>query len=91
MLSSKSFYFIEGAGDTVHFNTVSFKLGPMPLIWNNNGLYGIIIKERVENLIDALNDRKNLPILDFNKSVGVIHWDEVKLLDSKIGKLLMGE
>lgn len=85
----KQFYYKESkvtpliVGDTLN-------LGPMPLIWNLNGLYRIISTQQVENRIELIRDHKNIPIL--NKfEVDLFNWDEGIDLDPKIVRLLIGK
>lgn len=84
----KRYYYAEHAGDILRVTLKDLCLGFMPLIWYNAGLYGIISKEKVENMIRLIEDQENLPTIDVNKEVGVFHWDEIIELDQKIGRLL---
>ena len=88
MICLIAFYYIEKTGGELTVNLDDLGLGSMPLIWYNAGLYGVLSKEKVENMRDVLTDQDNLPVLDKKPLIGVFHWDEVKKLDSKIGKLL---
>ena len=63
----------------------------LPLVWYNNGLYGIISLEKLQNMYDALQDQANLPVLDRKKDVGKFYWDDCVVIPSKIAKLLFGE
>lgn len=88
MVCIKRFYYTESAGKTLTVNLKELCLGPMPLIWCNGGLYGIICKEKVENMVETLRDLNKLPILEVSKHIGCFHWDDVVELDQKIGRLL---
>ena len=63
----------------------------LPLIWDNNGLYGIISLEKLQNMYQAILDQKNLPVLDRKKDVGKFYWDEVEIIPAKVAKLLFGD
>lgn len=63
----------------------------LPIIWNNNGLYGIIRREKVLNMKEELRNQEKLPVLNPNTKTGIFYWDEVEKLDPKIAKLLLGE
>ncbi len=88
MICLSAFYYVEKTGAELIVNLDGLGLGFMPLIWYNAGLYGVISKERVENMCDILNDQENLPVLDKKPLIGKFHWDEVEKLDPVIGKLL---
>lgn len=63
----------------------------LPLVWYNNGLYSIISLEKLQNMYDALEDQKKLPVLDRKKDVGKFYWDDCVVVPAKIAKLLFGE
>ena len=88
MICLSAFYYIERTGAELAVNLDDLGWGPQPLIWYNAGLYGVISKEKVENMRDILKDRENLPVLDKKPLIGKFHWDEVKELDPAIGGLL---
>ncbi len=70
------------------------ELGKQPilsLIWFNNGLWGIISKEKIANVIAGIQDQEKLPVLDRKKDIGKFYWDEVEVIPPKIAKLLFGE
>ncbi len=86
----KQFYYIETKDHCLNMHLYPGHGNPTPIIWNNSGLYGIICKEKVENILLQLKDSKNLPVLNPNTSIGNLFWDEVEILDPKIAKLLLG-
>lgn len=63
----------------------------LPIIWNNNGLYGIICREKVENMMEVLRNQENLPTLNPSTKTGIFFWDEVEEMNQKTAKLLTGE
>lgn len=85
----KRFYYFNDKGKVIHLKN-ELLLGYLPLIWENNGLYGIISVEKVENMMQLMDDQKKLPVVQKVKEIGVFFWDEVKPLDPKIGKLIVG-
>jgi len=84
----KRYYYAEQSDKTLKVTLNDLCLGFMPLIWCNAGLYGIISKEKVENIIQLLQDQGKLPRIEKINRYGTFYWDEVVELDQKIGKLL---
>ena len=80
----KSFYYVSHAHDTL---VVNFSL-PLPIIWHNKGLFCIISKQKVQNILDAIKDQKNLPVLN-RKQVDTFHWDDGTLIDAKVASKLL--
>ncbi len=88
---TRGFYYVEKTCTALEVNSTDLHLGVMPIIWYNNGLYGVVCQEKIENMCGILKDQVNLPTLDKKLMAGVFHWDEVEILDPKIAKLLIGE
>ena len=65
--------------------------GAMPLLWFNQGAWGIVSAEKIANIIADIKDYENLPTLDKKVAVGKLHWDEVKIIPPKIAKLLFDD
>ena len=86
----KSYYYAEQTGMTLDVRK-GLNIGFMPLIWNNGGLYGIISREKVENMIQLIADQKKLPVVERINRMGVFYWEECVVLDTKVAKLLIGE
>lgn len=86
----KRYYYAEQSGDTLNVKK-GMNLGFMPLIWNNAGLYGIIGREKVENMIILMEDQKKLPVVERINRNGIFYWDETVILDPKIAELFVGE
>lgn len=97
MAELKQFYYAEGKKNAlvVTLDRLQDTLGcciiPLPIIWNNNGLYGIICREKVENMIEVLQNQENLPTLNPIPKTGMFFWDEVEEMNQKTAKLLVGE
>jgi len=87
MIRIKRFYYAEHKGATLPVNE-GLNLGPMPLIWSNDGLYGLIPKDKVANIISILEDFEKLPVVA-QKKIGIIQWDEATILDPEIAKQLL--
>lgn len=86
----RSYYYVEHNGNTLDVKK-GLNIGFMPLIWSNAGLYGIISREKVENMVQLIADQKKLPVVERINRMGVFYWDECEVLDTKIAKLLIGE
>lgn len=86
----RSYYYVEHNGSTLDVKK-GLNIGFMPLIWNNAGLYGIISREKVENMVQLIADQKKLPVVERVNRMGVFYWEECVVLDAKIVKLLIGE
>ena len=89
----KRFYYAETKKSDVLDvrKKIGLNLGYMPLIWNNAGLYGIVNRVKVENMIQLIADQKQLPVVERINRMGQFYWDECVVLDVKIAKLLIGE
>lgn len=86
----KSYYYAEQTGTTLDIKK-GLNIGFMPLIWNNAGLYGIISREKVENMIGLIVDQKKLPVVERINRMGMFYWEECEVLDPKIAQLLLGQ
>lgn len=86
----RRFYYIIHNGDILPVKAANLNLGHMPLLWMNKGLYGLIRQEKIANMIDLL-DIANQHALNPNIKAGIFHWDEVEIIDARIGRILMGE
>lgn len=65
--------------------------GILPIIWMNNGLYGLLTKEKVRNALQYLeNDRKLRP-MNSHPVTWIFYWDEVLLIPPAIGEQLFGK
>jgi len=87
----KQFCIHAGSGKVLPTSMLLTKQPKLPLIWFNNGLYGVISLEKMQNMYEVLQDQKNLPVLDRKKDVGKFYWDEAIVIPAKVAKLLFGE
>lgn len=76
---TKKFYYVESMKKQITVRPEDFPDGPLPLVWNNQGLYGVIRVEIINNMIQQLNDLASLPKLESNQQAGLLHWDEAKI------------
>ncbi len=99
MLYPRQFYYAETKQntltvtleDTVTLYSDTYSPMPMPIIWNNNGLYGIICREKVANMVITMQNQEKLPNLNRTPKTGIFYWDEVEEINQKTAKLLVGE
>jgi len=88
MVHIQKFYFAIHAGKWISIEGFPGKK-PLPLIWHNQGLYGIISVEKVENMLNYLDAMAYSPSLNTKNEAGVFYWDEVEIIDPKVGKMLL--
>lgn len=80
-IETKEFYYISYAYDTLPISNISIdtagihKVNPLPILWNNKGLFCIISRQKVQNVLDLIKDQKNLPVLN-QREIGTLHWEE---------------
>lgn len=60
MLDVKKFYYIDCKGLFFCITLKDFPYGPLPIIWYNQGLYGIIPIAIVTNAIECLKNTKKV-------------------------------
>ena len=88
-----SYIYIEGQSDTLPLNAFhifTLKRKMVPIIWAQNGRYGFISKEQVQNIVRRMIDldkqqkgyAKNKP-LDLS-----FHWEDTIPLDPKTVELM---
>jgi len=87
----RQFYHVCSSKKVLSLTTADLARGAKPLVWFNDGLWGVISKEKIANTITNLLDQKKLPVLDRKKDVGKFYWDECEIMMPKIAKLLFGE
>ncbi len=73
---TKKFYYVEAKTDHITVRPEDFPDGPLPLVWNNRGLYGVICVGIINNMIQLLSDLASLPKLEKNQQGGRLHWDD---------------
>lgn len=91
MIKIKRYYYTETEKSSTLNVKKGMSIGFMPLIWNNAGLYGIISREKVENMILLMADQDKLPVVERINKNGMFFWEEAVVLNPKVAKLLMGE
>ncbi len=90
MVSIKKYYYVETKTDEINLNVQQFvDNDPLPIIWNNRGLYRIIPIERVKNKIDLLIGLQSGTMIDYNPSMGKFFWEEGVEVDGKTIALLL--
>lgn len=87
-IAKKNFYYVGHAHDTLTINTNVFGDYARPILWNNKGLFCIMSRQKVQNILDIMKDQRNLPVLS-GKVLGVLHWDDGRLVGSEIAAMLL--
>ena len=87
-LKQKEFYYISHAHDVIAISLPSLKNGALPILWNNKGLFCILSRQKVQNIIDTINDQKNLPVLN-QKQVNVFYWEDGELITARAAAMLL--
>ena len=74
----------------VEANTVSIKINlaeiTLPILWNNNGQYGLIPFARIQNDLEFCKDMG-----EKNGSMGTYNWHDVIPVSPQIANALLGE
>ncbi len=86
----KRTYYYNCSDKELKVSLKDFKDGPLPLVWFNQGMYGVIPASIIEDFISAAKDRAKLPQLD-RKKCDALYWDQCTVIKPKIAKLLFGE
>ena len=79
-MTKKSFYYIKSDKSHVTLTLDMLDSGPLPIMWDYQGLHGVMQKEGVENIISILNDIA----ADATRACGVpsafhkIWWDHLR-------------
>ncbi len=77
-MKSKYYYIIETKDtDPVHITRSMLPLGPMPVLWCNDGIFALIPSAMLEEIYGLEKDAMLL-----------IHWDQTYILSPVIGALL---
>jgi len=91
----KKFYYVRSPDDVTVAHLDSFNFGPLPLIWDNQGMYGIMRTEKIENAINFMENvraAENLRVSRFTLNKEQIScplaWDETEKPNQRIMKLL---
>ena len=91
VVMGRQFYHVCSSNKVLELTTADLARGAKPLVWFNNGLWGVVSKEKIANTITNLLDQAKLPVLDRKSDVGKFYWDDCELIPPKIAKLLFGE
>jgi len=73
----KRYYIIEYKGDTINITRNMLTLGPIPVLWCNDGMYAIVPGAILEELFDVSGDK-----------MSHIWWEQAYELPREIGLLL---
>lgn len=74
----------------VSFSMLFNDSGVLPIIWMNNGLYGLLTREKVKNTLQYLENNKKLQPTNIYPS-WTFYWDEVLLMPPAVGEQLFGK
>ena len=87
---TKDFYYISHAHDTLTLGTHIHAVtnGAHPILWNNKGLCCVISRQKVQNVLDLIRDKENLPQLN-TKEVGTFRWEDGVLITAKAAAMLL--
>lgn len=84
----KKFYYVSHTRDTLVISAHILADGEYPILWNNKGLFGIISRQKVQNVIELVKDLQNLPQLN-QKQSGLFHWDDCEVITARIAGMLL--
>ncbi len=90
-LSKKEFYLVEYSGCVLTLKQISECVSegkPIPIVWFNQGLLGIIRIETVKNMIQEVKNYKKAGE-DISKIAISINWDEVTRIEKDLFLLLL--
>ena len=91
-LSKKEFYLIEYTGCVLTIKQIaeciSAKGDPAPIVWYNQGLFGVIRIETVKNMIQEVENLKK-DGLDKSEFTISINWDDVTRIEKDLFLLLL--
>ena len=63
---------------------------PAPILWCNGGIWGIVEKPKVRNMIQLIDDAGHIPQV-CSPPEFKIFWDEVILIPKKLAEIITGE
>ena len=90
-LSKKEFYLIEYSGCVLTLKQISECISegdPIPIVWYNQGLFGVIRKETIRNMIQEVENFKK-DGKDESQIAININWDEVTRIQKDLFLLLL--
>ncbi len=59
----------------------------MPILWCNGGIWGIIDKAKVSNIIQLIEDAKSIPAVHTPPQFKIF-WEEVVLVPKKLAEII---
>ena len=86
LIRKLNFYFVGHNRDVLTFNIHVAEA--FPILWNNKGIYCLIPKGKVQNMIDSVKDHSTLSQLERNE-YGVFHWDDGILIDTDTAIIIL--
>ena len=88
--SKKEFYLVEYSGCVLTLKQISecvFEGNPIPIVWFNQGLFGVIRIETVKNMIQEAENYKKAGADESEIAIN-ISWDAVTKIDTQVIALL---
>lgn len=90
MLGISDFYDVELHKDELKLTrNILLNRRVRPILWMNNGLYGLVPKEKVSNAVKYLEAQHKLHPMSPYPIYWIFYWDEVIHVPPKIGKQLV--
>lgn len=88
-IQAKDFFYISNNHDTLTI-TIHALGGILarPILWNNKGLFCIISRQKVQNILDVMRDNENLPTLT-RKEVNKFYWDDGEPIAARAAAMLL--
>jgi len=86
----KKFYYIECSKDAIFFVDLAETMsqGIAPIVWCNEGMFGLICVAKIKNMIQTLHDHE---ISEFYSPDIKVYWSETIQEPSEITKCLLTE
>ncbi|KKL78288.1 hypothetical protein LCGC14_2026330 [marine sediment metagenome] len=73
-METKKFYYIKTDKDMIDLTLDILDSGPLSIIWNLSGMYTMLEKAAVENIVSLLEDQKRQRV---QSPPYRIHWDDL--------------
>ncbi|HEB41464.1 MAG TPA: hypothetical protein ENI08_00400 [Candidatus Dependentiae bacterium] len=89
--SKKEFYLIEYSGCVLTLKQISeciFEGDSIPIVWYNQGLFGVIRKETIKNMVQEVENFKKGGA-DESQIVINVSWDDVTKIEKDLFLLLL--
>ncbi|GAG85602.1 unnamed protein product [marine sediment metagenome] len=81
----KEFYYINHSHDTLSISSLTVV---RPILWCNKGLFCIISRQKVQNIVELKQDQKNLPTLN-KMGGGIFHWEDGEPITARVAAMLL--